>query len=476
MFKMLFKNKNEQDQKDKENEKQKFKEFDLLQKSIDKSTNGFFHSTPLITYQENGNSFEVDLRKFFLISALSEGNVLLRGGTGIGKTSFAKAFLEGLFNQNYGVIQFDIGLDETKYLDVDFGKMKKGQNLSDAITESKLIKMPAIIFDEYNRALGAQTSLVQGWLINDELTIEGNKKIRPGYKLKDSNHYQLKIATINEGNEYINTQEIDFASRDRFSIELNLDNFPMNDIDKNNLILNSCFVNKNNYENKSLIETENSNLKSFFDLYFKIKDIQLSAQAQEFLVYLQRLDNCYKSPIGTKKSFIEFNSHSICEGCHALNKDNGICSSIHAISPRTASNLIKLGKAFAAYRIYKLANENKETSNEMAINDLEAVAPFVLSMQKLDLSKEWIQKSVNQTGNSEYAAVKEAFNIIKQRFNNDKLVSINPILDENKNQDPAENEKQKINQIMKNPWSSSRENVIKVYEYLRKTGNFFNKT
>jgi hypothetical protein len=112
----------------------------------------------------------------------------------------------------------------------------------------------------------------------------------------------------------------------------------------------------------------------------------------------------------------------------------------------------------------------------MIINDLEAVAPFVLSMQKLDLSKEWIKKSLNQTGNSEYTAVKEAFNIIKQRFNNDKLVSHNPILDENKNQDPAENEKQKIDQIMKNPWSSSRENVIKVYEYLRKTGNFFNKT
>jgi len=458
--------KNEEDISSKEI---KFKEFDELQNSVDKAVKGFFHSTPLIIYQENGHKFEIDLKKFFLISALSGENMLFSGGTGVGKTTFAKSFLNGIFGSNYGVLQLDIGLDEAKYLDIDFKKMKQGKKLSESIVESQLITAPGVIFDEYNRAIGLQTSLIQSWLANYELIVAGNKKILPGLRLRDNSNFQFKIATVNEGPEYVNVQEIDLASRDRFSIELNLDNFPMNDNDKRNLITHPQFkklldVNSNN---KKLIRSENKT-KTFFDLYFKIKDIQISGEAQEFMVYLQRLDNCYKSPLGTKKSFISF-TELTCEGCHANNIDNGICSSIHAVSPRTASNLISLARVFASYRIYEMEQENKKTSNKVIISDLKAIAPFVLSINKLGLSKNWIENSSNITGNSEYNAITAIFNIIEKRYKQDFEDISDLILKENNKEQLTETELLKLNNLMtKNPWSKPREDIMKLYKSIKK--------
>ncbi len=465
---IMSNSKNEEDINSKEN---KFKEFDELQDSVDKSVKGFFHSTPLIIYQENSNKFEIDLKKFFLISALSGENILFSGGTGIGKTTFSKSFLSGIFGSNYSVLQLDVGLDESKYLDVDFKKMKQGKKLSESIVESQLINAPGVIFDEYNRAIGLQTSLIQSWLANYELTVAGNKKILPGLKLRDNSNFQFKIATVNEGAEYVNVQEIDLASRDRFSIELNLDNFPMNDNDKRNLITHPQFrkLLEINSDNKKLIRSENKS-KTFFDLYFKIKDIQISGEAQEFMVYLQRLDNCYKSPLGTKKSFITFNELT-CEGCHANNIDNGICSGIHAVSPRTASNLISLARVFASYRIYKMNQENKKTINKVTIPDLKAIAPFVLSINKLGLSKNWIERSSDITGNSEYNAIITIFNIIEKRYKQDFEDINDLILKENKKKQLTEAEISRLNNLMsKNPWSKPREDIMKLYNHIKNNG------
>ncbi len=451
----------------------KFYEFDILNKSINESTKQFFHSTPLIVYSEDNTNtkIEIDLRKFVMISALSGKNLLLRGGTGIGKTVFSKSFLNGLFGQNYAVLQVDISLDESKYINVNFNEMKKGKKLSDSMIETKLISAPAVIFDEYNRAIGLQTSLIQGWLANDEIIVQGNKHFLPGKKLTDGSAYQFKIATINEGIEYVNTQDIDLASRDRFAIELNLDNFPMTDDDKRNLLSNTEFtgskkIDTNNNKNKNLFRFENIS-NTFFNLYFKLKEIEISGEVQEFMVYLQRLDNCYKSPLGTKKSFIEFNE-STCEGCHATNLNNGLCSNIHAVSPRTIANTMALAKALAGFRIYDNEKKGINTKKKVLLEDIQAVLPFTLSINKLGLSKKWIESSKNETGNVEYCAISAVVEIIKHRFRQDFKDFGKLIVKENNNIKLSDEEKIKIRDlIMKNPWSRPRDNLIKVYEDIK---------
>ncbi|MCL4380742.1 hypothetical protein M1141_00520 [Candidatus Marsarchaeota archaeon] len=455
----------------------KFGEFSIIKESVNRSTQGFFYSTPFITYSDNDNKtkFEVGLREFAIMSALSGKNLLLRGGTGIGKTSFSKSFLNGVFGQNYAVLQVDVSLDESKYINVNFNEMKKGKKLSDSMIETKLITAPAVIFDEYNRAVGLQTSLIQGWLANDEIIVQGNKRFIPGKTLKDGSNYQFKIATINEGIEYVNTQEIDLASRDRFAIELNMDNFPMTDNDKRDLLSRIDFAEheKKHFEdnqNKRLLRSEIIS-KAFFDLYFKIRDIEISGEVQEFMVYLQRLDNCYKSPLGTKKSFMDFNE-SVCAGCNATNLNNGLCSNIHTVSPRTIANTVALAKALAGYRIYNTLNHDNHKA-KVLLEDVQAVLPFTVSVNKLGLSKKWIEWSKNETGNVEYTAINTVVKIIIERFKQDFGDIGELILKENNNIKLSEEEKAKIrNTIMKNPWSRPREDIIKTYEFIKNSSKF----
>ena len=455
----------------------KFSEFNLIKESVNKSTQGFFYSTPILTYSGNDSKtkFEIGLREFTILAALSGKNLLLRGGTGIGKTSFSKGFLNGVFGQNYAILQVDVSLDESKYINVNFNEMKKGKKLSDSMIETKLITAPAVIFDEYNRAIGLQTSLIQGWLANDEIIAQGNKRFIPGKVLKDGSNYQFKIATINEGIEYVNTQDIDLASRDRFAIELNMDNFPMSDNDKRDLLsrIGPAEHEKRHFidnANKALLRSEKIS-KAFFDLYFKIRDIEISGEVQEFMVYLQRLDNCYKSPLGTKKSFMDFNE-SICAGCNATNLNNGLCSHIHTVSPRTIANIVALAKALAGYRMYIASNPDSSKTKVM-LEDIQAVLPFTVSVNKLGLSKKWIEMSKNETGNVEFTAINAVVKIIIDRFKQDFSDIGELILKENNNIELSEEEKAKIrNTIMKNPWSRPREDIIKTYEFIKNSSRF----
>ena len=110
-----------------------------------KDTSQYYHSRPLVSsrsdlnlHDETKHSFNViyDLRDLFLLGAITQGSMLMTGGTDVGKTTIAKlamnSFLGGEEKGWHGIdIDTDFGKDA--YTDVDFGAMKEGKKLSDGM-------------------------------------------------------------------------------------------------------------------------------------------------------------------------------------------------------------------------------------------------------------------------------------------------------------------------------------------------------
>jgi MoxR-like ATPase len=380
--------------------------------------------------------------------------VLLTSRTGSGKTTFAKMLALSLFGEDHAFIQVDPKLDENKLRDIAFGKIKEGKNLSEAVAETKILTAPCVILDEYNRAPSIITNLLQGYLTNGTLVFEGGREFKPGVPTKSGERYQIKIGTINEGQEYYGTQAIDKASRDRFAVEINLDIFEPNENDRWNFIRNGPA--------RLPDDTPESSLEKILELYEIVKKVSLSPLAEEFISYFMRMNQCIKSPEGTKLTVTGIGGE-FCKGCSALALDKGICANVYAPSERTIANWIRLSKAFALYRAYKLNEEEYDVKVE--IEDVIAAAPFVL-YSKLSINPNWVTKYAR---GSLYNAVNEVVRIAYDRFirgfkENEDLIErrINAL--KNGNKPSEEDEYLAVRYCEKDPWFFSKEYAKRVRE------------
>jgi MoxR-like ATPase len=406
---------------------------------INQSTAGFYHSTPLISTEVNeGGSgtttIEVGIREMLLLCAMSGLNVILTGRTRGGKTMLARAVMEGMFGDNFGFMQIDASLDESKFKDILFGRIKKGLNLSEAVEPSKLLTAPGVIFDEFNRAPEVIVNKLQNWLTNGMLTFEGGKEVFPGVMV-DGQKYQWKIATINEGSAYTGTSLIDKATRGRFSVQIPMDVFMPTEEDRRNIIESGPFTVALGAESKKQDSSKLKKLRrleekllgashrradaaknnsgslqdALFELNKEVKQVPIRGDATEFLLYLLKKDHCYRSPTGTKLGFENFTTEK-CKGCNAWALGNGICGSVFAPTEGTISELKRLASAFAIYRNYVAP----DTKIEVGIGDAIAVAPFVL-YKKMDIADTWVEKNGSGSG---WEATNTAVKTMYQNFRN----------------------------------------------------------
>jgi MoxR-like ATPase len=371
-----------------------------LNEKFRKVSKSFYHSSSLAEYNVEGKHVSFDLRDILLMCVISGSNVLLTSRTGSGKTTLAKMLAMSLFGNDYAFIQVDTKLDENKLRDIAFNKIKEGGNLSEAITETKMLTAPCVILDEFNRAPSILINQLQGYLTNGTLVFEGGREFVPGVQTKSGGRYQIKIGTINEGQEYHGAQLIDKASRDRFAVEINLDVFPPTAEDRINLIRSGCArIPKN---------SEESMLEEILELYELTLQVPLNPFAEEFVAYFMRMNQCIKSPEGIKLTVTGVGGE-FCKGCSALPPDKEICGNIYAPSERTVANWILLSKAFALYRTYKL---NSKEDAEVMIEDVKAAAPFVL-YSKLSINPNWVAKHCER---SLYNSINEVIRIAYDRW------------------------------------------------------------
>jgi len=405
--------------------------------SINQSTAGFYHSTPLISTMVNEGSsgaamVEVGIREMLLLCAMSGLNVILTGRTRGGKTMLARAVMEGIFGDNFGFMQIDASLDESKFKDILFGRIKKGKSLSEAVEPSKLLTAPGIIFDEFNRAPEVIVNKLQNWLTNGMLTFEGGREVFPGVMV-DGQKYQWKIATINEGIAYTGTSLIDKATRGRFSVQIPMDVFIPTEQDRRDIIEKGPFSVSVRAESKKQDSSKLKKLRrleeklsgesrrgsdaakdnsgslqgALFELNKEVKQVPIRGDATEFLLYLLKKDHCYRSPTGTKLGFENFTVER-CKGCHAWALNGGICGSVFAPTEGTISELKRLASAFAIYRNYVAP----DTKTEVVAGDVIAVSPFVL-YKKMDIADAWVEKNGSGSG---WEATNTAVKMMYQNF------------------------------------------------------------
>ncbi len=366
-----------------------------LNDELRRISKGFLHSTPLAKYKVDNIEVIYDLRDLLLMCAVSGSNCLLTGKTGCGKTTIAR-MVASLFG-DYGFLQVDATLDVNKLRDLTFEPIKKGEKLSDAVKTTKLIDAPAVVIDEYNRAPLEITNILQGYLQNGSLIFEGGKEVFPGVDF-NGRKYQWKIATVNEGEKYYGTRRIDKASRHRFAVEINLDIFEPSDKDRRELI---------EHGGARIVESERSHLNDILAVYKSLEKVKISPIVEEFVLYFMRMNQCIKSPEGTKSSV--YFTQEYCKGCHLLPIDNEICGNIFAPPERAIINWITLARTFALYRASKYGGEVMVREE-----DAIASAPFVLYL-KMDINPSWVAKRYR---GSEWNATKNVINLAYERFRN----------------------------------------------------------
>ncbi|MFH8120147.1 MAG: MoxR family ATPase [Candidatus Aenigmatarchaeota archaeon] len=364
-----------------------------LEKDFREISSSFYYSSPIVEYtikeKEKEYYISFDLKDLLLIAGISGLSILLEGGTGIGKTTIAEMLMKAFFGKNYAFLQIDPSLSLEKFIDINFGAIKDGKKLSDAIEKNKIIDSPGVILDEINRAPPTIVNLLQNYITNGRLVFEGGKEFYPGIYVDKNLVYQLKIATMNEGEKYSGTYELDKALRDRFAVQINLDAFSPSREDIR------CII---RYGNAKIESEGKDNLQIVLTLFKKIREIPLDPWAEEFVIYCSRIDQCIRSPQGKKSTILSFTPR-FCDGCSAAALDKGICGNISAPSPRAIVDWIMLARGFALYRAYKFGGKAR-----VEIEDLIAAAPFTL-YSKMDINPSWIGKYCN---GSKFEAYKEA--------------------------------------------------------------------
>jgi MoxR-like ATPase len=357
---------------------------------------------------EQGDYVSLDLKDFLIIGAMTNSGMLFTGKSGAGKTHLAKMAMTAFFGSDrYCNKTVTPGMTEEAFIDYDFGKMKEGSTLKEAISSTPMLTNPGIILNEVNRA----PSLIQNVLIpylEREFNIKG-LDLPVGVEQASKDRYQFRILSVNEGTEYRGTSEIDKAVRDRSPIEIPIDQFKSLKQDIRDMIK------KRKSSSIAVDDAKESLEQVVFNLFNNVSDVPLSAMASEFLVYLSGLSNCIKSSTGSKEG-IAFTLDT-CKGCkHAAYKNN-VCGNIYAPTNRSLLNLQAVAKGVASVRAYKVLAKQLDTapsdskklkvlnefmtseylSNlEVSCEDVLAIAPFIL-YSKIQINDQWVRK--NYQGN-----------------------------------------------------------------------------
>ena len=358
---------------------------DAMESAVRSASSMIYHSTPLTSYKDG---IQLDIRDCLGVVCPATGrNALVNGSTGLAKTHLAIAVMAGLFGSDYAILQIDPSLEQEKFFDIDGKALQEGR-LSDAIKDTPYITAPGVIYDETNRAPQAMLNILQGHLNNQAITPSGGKPRKCGISVDGKGQYQFKIGTCNEGKQYDEgTFAMDPAFRRRFPFEAPVNLFAPTETDRE-------IRQKAGRTGTGLYvpETEGC-LVSVLDVFKNLGLVETDLVAREFIAYLGRMNQCLKSPFGTKGE-AGFNAER-CTGCHArgLAGETNICGNVYALPDATQMDLEVIAKGFALVRAHHKAAETGDMPSSLSVGleDVIQAFPFVAAT-KMGIDPAWLGK------------------------------------------------------------------------------------
>jgi len=392
---------------------------ELLQKFIKKR---YYNSQAVVSLEFNVNKKFLNIRftlsDILLIGALTQSSTLLSGSSGSGKTYLAELVASFLFGK-HGFTRKNItpDMNEQDFMDIDFGAIKEGKKLKEAMIADDLFKNPCLIIDEANRAPPLiQNRLMQ--ILENSIDLK-SKMVHAGIPLQNGTYYHWNILTLNYGVEYAGTSTVDRALKDRIIMDIPIDNFPPT-LDDQILMIRENL-------HKSEEDFLNIDIDIILNLYQNLDKIQLGLEAEVLILYLSFTSNCIKSPTGSKYGVIFSPNYCKEQDCpYARNPPlNEICPFTFAPSNRILRRLVHTAKGFYILRIAKIVNHLKKKGDEKAITeflklqnfevtlqDIMSIAPIILN-SKITMNREWV---LNKFDGNTFLACTHLLKVINNRL------------------------------------------------------------
>jgi len=383
----------------------------------------YFNKQPVISINhidDDGNVIKLNytLADILLVGAITQSSILLSGSSGSGKTLLAKLLTMFLFGRNgYTRKNITPDMNEQDFIDIDFGAIKEGKKLKEAISADEIFARPSLIIDEANRAPPiVQNRLMQ--VLENNIDLK-SKIVHAGIKLDDDLFYHWNILTLNYGSEYAGTSRVDRALKDRVVFNLPIDNFPPT-IDDQIKMIRSDLTEK--YE-----EQLEPKKQIILNIFKNLDLMELSIEAEALILYLSFTSNCVKSPSGSKYGIMfspDYCRENDCQ--YARNPPlNKICPYTYAPSNRVLRKLVHGAKGFTLLKFAKIKNYYREnemkfneiifhnTNMEVSLEDIISIAPLILN-EKISMNRDWV---INKFHGNQYFALKFFLEVIENQLN-----------------------------------------------------------
>ncbi|MDD2678830.1 MAG: AAA family ATPase [Candidatus Nanoarchaeia archaeon] len=381
----------------------------------------YFNSSVVLCYPSVPVNKEVNIKVDFTLddiiatAALTGSPIAIIGSSGSGKSYLSDIMAHSLFGGDFGEKTINPNVSQMDFVDPAYRKMLEAESKEEYIKPDPLLKKPCIILNELNRT----PSILQNFflaMLEKKVNLYG---VNFDVGLKNNNDFYCFImATLNEGAQYSGVSDVDLALRNRFSVELFIDNY---DYNSNGDLTGDLIKMLSTKPNRNLINSQRGYLDTITNIFKSLDSISLDVDSYLFLEYLNWINKCVKSNTESKRSIPPAQLVKLCNGCEYAKDHNDFCRNFYKPSKRAFSSIISFARAITFMKEVKVIdycaknNISVDFSNRVPVvtlDDMLIAAPFVLA-GKTEMNPKWVGD--HYQGNKIYAC-QDICNFIKSEI------------------------------------------------------------
>lgn len=322
----------------------------------------FYNTSVLASYPDPllGHVFgdmQFTLVDILQTAILTQTHVLLVGNTGTAKTDVLRMVSTAAFGDQWSLLRLNPHLDEQTFADVDYKKLYSQTDESsvrECIRPCAFLNDPLLILDEVNRTPAALTNILLGYMDGTiELKFGIKKDVGYAYAGREGEprRYSLVAGTMNDGEGFAGTFDMDEALRNRFTLTIPLDACRPTSDDLANVLLQRT--------GRACIPPMASMLNDLAALSDRLGEMPMEDLACLYLIYLANLNRCPHTPGGFKN---HRRNPEVCmqSECRVFKQADGFCGYASSLGLRVIIFLKRAATGLAALRAARTLRQVKK--------------------------------------------------------------------------------------------------------------------